>query len=56
MKDEALERIWSNREAISRRCGYDPQGLVRYLQQRKKDREAEPRPARNRGSPAAPPR
>jgi len=42
MKDQPLERIWKSRDAISKRCGYDPHRLVRYLQQRKKDRQTEP--------------
>ncbi|MBN1901741.1 hypothetical protein JW926_10500 [Candidatus Sumerlaeota bacterium] len=50
MKDQTLERIWKNREAISRRCAYDPHRLVKYLQQRKKERDAELRPAFDRDS------
>lgn len=33
MKDETLERIWKQRQAISERCGYDSHKLVRYYQQ-----------------------
>jgi hypothetical protein len=54
MKDEALERVWASREAISKRCGYDSRRLVRYLQQRKERREAEPPLAPDRGSATAP--
>ena len=32
MKDEPLERIWKQRQAISERCGYDSHKLVRYYQ------------------------
>ena len=34
MKDETLERIWKQRQAISERCGYDSHKLVRYYQKR----------------------
>ena len=54
MKDEALERVWASREAISRRCGYDSRRLVRYLQQRKERREAGPPLAPDRDATAAP--
>jgi len=56
MKDPTLERIWKSREAIARKCGYDSHRLVRYLQQRQKDREAEQRLAPDRDSAAAPSR
>jgi len=52
MKDEALERIWKSRDAISRRCGYDSRRLVKYLQERKKHREAEQVAAPDRDSAA----
>ena len=54
MKDEALERVWASREAISRRCGYDSRRLVRYLQQRKERREAGQPLAPDRGATATP--
>jgi len=56
MKDKPLERIWKSRDAISKRCGYDPLRLVRYLQQRKKNRQAEQRLTPNLGSATAPSR
>jgi hypothetical protein len=56
MKDQPLERIWKSRDTISKRCGYDPRRLVRYMQQRKKDRLAEQRLAANRGSATTTPR
>ncbi len=34
MKDETLERIWKQRQAISERCGYDSRKLVAYYQKR----------------------
>lgn len=43
MKDETLERIWRSRDAIAKRCAYDPHKLVRYLQKRAEAREAEQR-------------
>ena len=39
MKDEALERVWKSRKAISSRCDYDPRKLVTYYQERKKKKE-----------------
>ena len=39
MKDEALERVWKSRKAISSRCDYDPRKLVKYYQQRKKNKQ-----------------
>ena len=41
MKDIALEQIWARRKAIAERCDYDSRKLVKYLQQRSKDRKAE---------------
>jgi len=34
MRDETLERIWKQRQAISERCDYDSHKLVRYYQKR----------------------
>ena len=41
MKDEALERVWRSRRAISERCGHDSRRLVKYLQQRQTRRRVE---------------
>lgn len=38
MKDETLEQIWKQRQAISERCGYDSHKLVRYYQECSKTR------------------
>ncbi|MCK5804233.1 MAG: hypothetical protein KAI66_15455 [Lentisphaeria bacterium] len=35
MKDEALERVWKSRKAISARCGFDSHQLVKYYQKRR---------------------
>ena len=31
MKDETLERVWKSRDAIAKRCDYDPHKLVKSL-------------------------
>lgn len=59
MTDATLERIWSSREAISRRCGYDARRLVRFYQsQRTGDASEEgtgaPRPGMRRRRQHAP--
>lgn len=36
MTDSTLQRVWDSREAISRRCAFDPIKLVQYYQSRQK--------------------
>jgi hypothetical protein len=38
MTDSTLKRVWDARTAISRRCDFDAQKLVRFYQARQKER------------------
>ena len=38
MKDQALESVWNSRKNISRKCGFDPRRLVKYIQQHGKEK------------------
>ena len=41
MKDKALETIWKSRKNIAKKCGFDSQRLVKFIQQHGKDKQAE---------------
>ena len=36
MKDETLERVWSARKSIAKKCDFDSHKLVKYFQKRTK--------------------
>lgn len=36
MNDDVLERVWRSRKAISAKCRYDPEKLVKFYQERQK--------------------
>ncbi|MDT8391987.1 MAG: hypothetical protein RRC34_15915 [Lentisphaeria bacterium] len=41
MKDKALEAVWKSRKSIAQKCGFDSHRLVKFIQQRGKDKQAE---------------